>query len=240
MGLYKIKTNIIQEQQPQEHEDIQIEAATNVVNLLNDTNFILEKDQIMAIFRLSVVISGLWNINVINEWAKVFDIVLIKLPYAEIEKICSDLVVGLSENSQPMQSRYAAAKLIGIMAERIKDKINGQIFDRARQLCQDYESEVRLLLADEVILKIYRSINNDICENILIEKVFELVYDPEIKIKVSSIKLLVDLLDYLKNVQKRSKIANLFSEILQLVNEDVVKVMSFSQSKIISKVRYFS
>lgn len=190
----------------------------------------------MEIFRLCVVVAGLWNINVINEWAKVFDITLVKQPYSEIEKSCSDQVVGLSENSQPMQSRYAAAKQIGIMAERVKDKINGQIFDRARQLCQDYESEVRLLQADEVIQKIYRSINNDICENILLEKIFELVYDPEIKIKVSSIKLQVEILDYQKNVQKRSKIANLFSEILQLVNEDVVKVMSFSQAKIISKL----
>ena len=43
-----------------------------------------------------------------------------------------------------MQSRYAAGKLIGVMAERVKDKINGLIFDRARQLCQDYESDVRL------------------------------------------------------------------------------------------------
>ena len=125
----------------------------------------------MEIFRLCVVVAGLWNINVINEWAKVFDITLVKQPYSEIEKSCSDQVVGLSENSQPMQSRYAAAKQIGIMAERVKDKINGQIFDRARQLCQDYESEVRLLQADEVIQKIYRSINNDICENILLEKV---------------------------------------------------------------------
>ena len=36
--------------------------------------------------------------------------------------------MGLSENSQPMQSKYAAAKLIGVMAERVKDKINGLIF----------------------------------------------------------------------------------------------------------------
>jgi len=48
-------------------------------------------------------------------------------------------------------------------------------------------------LANEVILKIYKSINNDICENILLEKIFELIYDPEIMIKVSSIKLLVDI-----------------------------------------------
>ena len=97
--------------------------------------------------------------------------VLTKIPYNEIERNCGELVVGQSENSQPMQSRYAAGKLIGVMAERVKDKINGLIFDRARQLCQDYESDVRLQLADEVILKIYKSINNDICENILLEKV---------------------------------------------------------------------
>jgi hypothetical protein len=131
----------------------------------------LKKDQLHEIFKLCLVISGLWNINVINQWACVFNIVLIKIPYNEIERNCSDLVVGLSENSQPMQSRYAAAKLIGVMAERVKHKINGLIFDRARQLCQDYESDVRLLLADEVILKIYKSISNDICENILLEKV---------------------------------------------------------------------
>ena len=135
------------------------------------TNNKLEKDQYMDIFRLCVIIQGLWNTSVINEWSHVFDLVLANQPYNEIEKGCSNLVVGLSENSQPMQSRYAAAKQIGIMAERVRDKINGLIFDRARQLCQDYESDVRKLLADEVILKIYKSIGNEICQNILFEKV---------------------------------------------------------------------
>ena len=96
--------------------------------------------------------------------------------------------MGLSENSQPMQSKFAAAKLIGVMAERVKDKINGLIFDRARQLCQDYEADVRKVMATEVILKIYKSIGNEICKNILLEKIFELIYDPEMHIKVSSIE----------------------------------------------------
>lgn len=63
-----------------------------------------------------------------------------------------------------------------------------------------------------------------------------MIYDPEIKIKTSSIKLLVDVLDFLTNEEKKKQIASLFSEILQLVNEEVVKVMSFSLAKIVKKV----
>ena len=131
-----------------------------------------------------------------------------------------------------MQSKYAAAKLIGVMAERVKDKINGLIFDRARQQCQDYEADVRKVMATEVILKIYKSIGNEICKNILLEKIFELIYDPEMHIKVSSIEQLVNILDYVDNEQKRIKIANQFSEILQLVSEEVVKIMSLKMGTI--------
>ena len=112
---------IIREQLPQEHEDIQIEAAKNTIECMKNTK--LEKEQYHELLNQCVIIHGLWNVKVINHWVGVYDQVLLNLPYNEIEKSCYEQVVSLSENSQPMQSKYAAAKLIGIMAERVKDKI---------------------------------------------------------------------------------------------------------------------
>lgn len=91
-------------------------------------------------------------------------------------------------------------------------------------------------MASEAILLIYSSIQSEVCKNILFEKVLELIYDPNLEVKAQTIKMVVDLLDYIHKQEQREKIANLFSELITNVNDEVIVAVSSKLSQLIQKV----
>lgn len=115
--------------------------------------------------------------------------------------------------------------------------MEGTIFGRVIHLCQDCEKDVRIVLASEGILPIYAAIQADVCRNILLEKVLELIYDPNMEVKSTAIKMLVDLLDYIEKPDQRERIAALFCELTLNVNDDVVLALSSKLAVIVSKVK---
>ena len=62
----------------------------------------------------------------------------------------------------------------------------------------------------------------------------ELVYDSDLEIKIQAIDLVFSLIDYYSEDIRKNRITNLFIELLQSTNEEVVKQMSF----LIGKVYY--
>lgn len=64
-----------------------------------------------------MVVATVWNQNVIDTWVLVFHEILKRVPYNSISMICEASIVGLSEQSQHPVSKYAAARLIGFIAE---------------------------------------------------------------------------------------------------------------------------
>lgn len=61
--------------------------------------------------------------------------------------------------------------------------------DRARNLCSDHDKEVRLVMAEDVMIKVCLSLNSDLIETYMLEKIMELYYDTDIIVKRSGMKL---------------------------------------------------
>lgn len=53
----------------------------------------------------------------LDNWVLVFNEFLYKLPYESIEKECTSYILGLSEPSQHVMSKYIAARMIGFIAD---------------------------------------------------------------------------------------------------------------------------
>ena len=76
-----------------------------------------------------------------------------------------------------------------------KEHISGGfIFDRARQLCDDQDYEIRSIMASEVLMKIASKLSPGLVELILLENILHLVYDSEINVKCAGIKLFFDII----------------------------------------------
>ena len=91
-------------------------------------------------------------------------------------------------------------------------------------------------MAAQAILPIYSSIEIDVCRNILFEKVLELIYDPNLEVKALTIKMLVDLIDYIHKPEQREKIGNLFCELTINVNDEVILAIASKLGLLLQRV----
>lgn len=64
----------------------------------------------------------------------------------------------------------------------------------------------------------------------------ELIYDAEINVKSSSIRLIFKMIDIFSNEVRANRLSFLFIELLGSINEEVLKVISSMIGFIISKV----
>jgi hypothetical protein len=115
--------------------------------------------------------------------------------------------------------------------------MEGVIFNRAIHLCQDCEKDVRIVLSSKAILPIYAAIETSVCRNILLEKVLELIYDPDMDVKSETIRMLVDLLDYVSKPDQREKVAGLYCELTLNVHEEVILAISSKLAVLLQKVK---
>lgn len=225
---------IILAQLPNDAHEVQIEAGKGLSRVLEKLKLPVDTNQ--EILNLTLAILNQWNQIVIDQWIEVFGRLLDLLEWTKIRSTLEELIVHLSKTSQPLQSRYAAAKLIPIMARKKGELIEGLIFDRAKQLCEDFEKSIRKLMASESILAIYAAVRSPIFTNILFEKIVELIYDPELEVKIEAIKMTVELLDYIKEEKKREKLVGIYIEQLNNVQLGIVQAFSEKLALIISKV----
>ena len=61
--------------------------------------------------------------------------------------------------------------MISKIAEKEKDKFKGKILERARQLAADFDAEVRILMAKDVLYVICENIDREVIEVLILEKV---------------------------------------------------------------------
>lgn len=226
---------VILQQLPKDSKQMQLQAAAGFKKGLLKGD--IEINVALEVFDLCLHIFGQWNLEVIDEWMRIFEILIQVLDWGMVVDKLERLTKMLSLSSQPIQSRYAAVKIIGATAKLKGSLIEGLIFDRCIHLTADYEKDVRLALAEKAIKTVYAAVKSPVCKNILFEKVFELVYDPDQDVKIATIKLIVRLLDEIDEQAKREKIALLFSEIISNVHDKIILAVSECLSKIILKVR---
>ena len=228
---------LITQQLPRDAKDMQLCAAEGFLKAFKSARFVDTQTNLMDLFLLCLTILEQWNTEVIDEWVKIFEFLLSKLNYSNIEEKLKDTIIALSKTSQPVQSRYAAVKIIASTAKLKGALIEGKIFDRAIHLCGDYEKSVRLALASGAIEMIFGAVRSNVCRNIMFEKVLELVYDPDEDVKICSILMVVQLLDQIdEEDNKRQKIANLYMELLSSVHNPIIATVSGCLARMVVKV----
>ena len=190
----------------------------------------------MGIYGICKVLLGQWNNEIIDKWSLVFELVVSKVDWNLIRAETEQLLTHLSHTSQPVQGRYAAVKMIAILARIKGTLIEGPIFNRAVHLSKDYEPQIRLLLSKECFVDLHKAIGTMVNRNILFEKILELFYDPDLKVKIETINVLVQIVGQLKVEAKREKIADIFVELSSNFNEEIILSLSNNLSKIILEV----
>lgn len=108
--------NIMKTQLSSDGKDMQVAAADGFVNCLKKhKNLRLEVQ--LDIFHLCLVILGQWNVEVIDEWIKIFELVVEQLDWTYMKDKLAEFINHLSQSSQPKQSRYAAARIMVALAK---------------------------------------------------------------------------------------------------------------------------
>lgn len=235
--LSKVILPIVVKQLPSDGIEMQIHAGEGFIKAFEhlpkvDENIVEES------FMLSVQILGQWNNDVINCWIRVFELVIKIIDWNSVKIKLEKLLTHLSHTSQPVQGRYAAARMISVLAKHKGSLIEGIIFNRAVHLSKDFEKIVRLTLAKECLEVVFVAAKNKVNKNILFEKILELIYDPDEEVKLATINVLILLIDHISETEKREKVAQIFTEISSNLNEDIIKLMSSNLAHIILKVLF--
>lgn len=71
------------------------------------------------------------------------------------------MILFLSQSDQTTISQYVSARMIGFIADILRDKIKGPLLEIIRGFCTVQDEDIRCIVATEVLLKI--------CNNISVE-----------------------------------------------------------------------
>ena len=72
-----------------------------------------------------------------------------------------------------------------------------------------------------------------------LEKIVELIYDSDIVVKISAIKLLLECLEFFLEETRRNRLASICVEFYSSLNDEVKKGISFYTSKLLKDVYIF-
>jgi hypothetical protein len=107
---------IMKAQLPNDGREMQLSAAEGFLKCLEKYRTLKVPLQ-MELFNLTLTILGQWNTEVIDQWIKVFNHLIINLDWKLVKDRLTELVSFLSQASQPKQSRYAAVKVMVCLAQ---------------------------------------------------------------------------------------------------------------------------
>ncbi|CAD8123645.1 unnamed protein product [Paramecium sonneborni] len=214
---------IIEEIQQQE-EDNQIIAAKSLQKLIKENA--LSINELLQIYDLTTQILKIWSLPVLNEWIQTMDILLRTIGLNNILIPVQQLILLLTDSSQPTISRQSVAKLIGTFAQLLGDEIKGPILDRARNLCSDHDKEIRFIMANDVLIKVCQSISSDLIECYLMEKIMELYYDIDQTVKTAAMKLFFTISNNLSIDEIKNRCTKQFVDSIQSQNEDSKLILS--------------
>ncbi|CAD8195416.1 unnamed protein product [Paramecium octaurelia] len=221
---FQILFKVIVEEIQQQEEDNQIIAAKSLHKLIKENA--LQITELLQIYDLTAQILKIWSLPVLNEWIHTMDALLRVISLNIVLNPAQQLILLLTDASQPAISRQSAAKLIGTLAQLLGNEIKGPLLDRARNLCSDHDKEVRLVMAEDVIVKVCQQLSSDLIECYLLEKIMELYYDTDIIVKSSGMRLFFSIANLLSVDEIKNRCTKLFIDQMQSLNEDSKVVMS--------------
>ncbi|CAD8188071.1 unnamed protein product [Paramecium pentaurelia] len=221
---FEILFKVIVEEIQQQEEENQIIAAKSLHKLIKDNE--LQVMELLQIYDLTTQILKIWSLPVLNEWIHTMNALLRVISLNIILNPTQQLILLLTDASQPTISRQSAAKLIGTLAQLLGNEIKGPLLDRARNLCSDHDKEIRLIMAEDVIVKVCQSISSDLIECYLLEKIMELYYDTDIIVKSSGMRLFYTIANQLSIDEIKNRCTKLFIDQIQSQSEESKVVMS--------------
>jgi hypothetical protein len=121
-----------------------------------------------------------WGSKALEEWIQVLSDLLQAIQFTTVKKECSNLVILLSEISQPLESKMCAAQIFGYLCNSMASSEYDLLFANSiRQLCHDYNWQVRKAMCDSLSKIILAYKDTDFSK--------ELVADYEEEVRCSSI-----------------------------------------------------
>ena len=114
-------------------EELQIEAGRALSKILDSD--LLDKANLEAVFEITVQMLKIWSQKVLQEWVGVFKSLVRHLSSARLLEAI-ELSLTLSDTSQPLASRSAAAHLMGMLAQKVDNKtFEAKLLAKVKRLC---------------------------------------------------------------------------------------------------------
>ncbi|CAG9322095.1 PPP4R4_2 [Blepharisma stoltei] len=159
-------------------------------------------------------------------WIQVFACVISSgISNTQIEKAIS-FTIDLSDFNQKPVFRHVSCKLLKIIAQKIKFGFKGQLFQRAKALSQDTDSEVRQEMCITWIEICNYKSQNEIQEKIFYE-ILKLVDDEVISVKVEAVVCLIKVIPFLsKDFISRHAIPVIKKELLVETHIEIQHIFS--------------
>ena len=82
----------------------------------------------------------------------------------------NNLLSEMADFSSPKWLRITGAKIGGVLCA-MGFPLSGVVFDKIRLLCQDQDKEVRVYMISHVMAKLFKGIDNELCQTVLAQKV---------------------------------------------------------------------
>ena len=129
-----------------------------------------------------------WGSKALEEWIQVLSDLLQAIQFTTVKKECSNLVILLSEISQPLESKMCAAQIFGYLCNSMAPSEYDLLFANSiRQLCHDYNWQVRKAMCDSLSKIILAYKETDFSKELFLDEVIDLVADYEEEVRCSSI-----------------------------------------------------
>lgn len=149
---------------------------------------ILDNQQLEDVFNVCKDLLQQWGSKALEEWIQVLSDLLQAIQFTTVKKECSNLVILLSEISQPLESKICAAQIFGYLCNSMAAAEYDTLFANCiRQLCHDYNWQVRKAMCDSLSKIIMAYKDTEFGKELFLEEVIDLVGDYEEEVRCSSI-----------------------------------------------------
>jgi hypothetical protein len=148
---------------------------------------VLEAQLIEDVFRACKDLLQQWSSKALVEWLEVFGEALKAINFNNIKKECINLVLLLSEMSQPLESKMCAAKLYEYLCNVMPTKDYEAFIQNIRNLSHDFNWQVRKSMCESLvhIIDVYK--DTDLGKDFFLEEIFDLVIDYEEEVRCTGV-----------------------------------------------------
>ena len=153
-----------------------------------DKNVLEQQQYVRDLKQTCVVMLKQWSRQILHKWIDVYVRVVPLLRDDPVEKECVDTVLKMTDLQQPISVRLASTYFLAQLAQcqslSSAEVYKAKILPKVRQLCQDFNWEVRKEICSQMHkIAVYLGNSAE-----LFHELAELVDDEETEVKLAAIK----------------------------------------------------